>query len=400
MKLTRTIAIVTVVGMALAVAPVSAGPWLYSEDIGGDLDMSDPPGYDPEEVMDCGDIYRVVGGQPLLWKNDNNANPWGGYPIATGSAAQPTPVIIGTSSSSEAEILNQYYSCYFDLDAEDQLKVTSFSRGGQYPADECREMGVVPLGGLTASVHLSFDDDGPRGWAYTGDVPTNSGPDNATEIWRAVVTPFPSVIVPAAPFPVADEQSLGLGPNPGPQARDDDVDALDYHGLFRDPTSPGAYQARFFSADHEAHQTWTLIGVLDPGDIYMTTRQPGVENIVKALDDVTHFGVHDDTDIDAFEFVAIDGEWTEALFGYNLLPGMYQLAALFSVDQWDLDTPNTDESGNLNPNVIYISDLLGNYAQLSGEYEGDIDALAVVPEPATMSLLCIGGLALLRKRRR
>ena len=91
---------------------------------------------------------------------------------------------------------------------------------------------------------------------------------------------------------------------------------------------------------------------------------------------------------------------------YNALFGASEtadvLVGLFSVDQDDPDTgiaaAPVDESGGLNPNRIYVTNLVGSFVGLAA-YSDDIDALTV-PEPATLSLLGIGGLMLAVRRRR
>lgn len=56
---------------------------------------------------------------------------------------------------------------------------------------------------------------------------------------------------------------------------------------------------------------------------------------------------------------------------------IYFLALLFSVDDDDPVTTGVDESGGLNPNMIYASFLTGGYFELLTEpLDDDIDALA------------------------
>ena len=112
------------------------------------------------------------------------------------------------------------------------------------------------------------------------------------------------------------------------------------------------------------------------------------------LDDNINIGVPEDTDIDAWEFCLISMGTYLDLFG-TVIGDNYAVVGLFSVDEND---PNTavDESGGLDPNTVYVSNLIGTRAALA-TYAADIDALTV-PEPATLSLLVLGGLALIRRR--
>jgi len=80
-------------------------------------------------------------------------------------------------------------------------------------------------------------------------------------------------------------------------------------------------------------------------------------------------------------------KWIELKFAIDLANntvGEYYNGALVSNHQWDDNVHGT----------LQAIDLYGNNA--SSVYYDDI---TVVPEPATLSLLCLGGLALIRRRR-
>jgi len=80
-------------------------------------------------------------------------------------------------------------------------------------------------------------------------------------------------------------------------------------------------------------------------------------------------------------------KWIELKFAIDLANntvGEYYNGALVSNHQWDDNVHGT----------LQAIDLYGNNA--SSVYYDDI---TVVPEPATMTLLCLGGLALIRRRR-
>ena len=81
------------------------------------------------------------------------------------------------------------------------------------------------------------------------------------------------------------------------------------------------------------------------------------------------------------------GQWVELKFAIDLdnnTVDEYYNGALLSTHQWDDNVHGT----------LGCIDLYGNGA--SSVYYDDI---TVVPEPATLSLLCLGGLALIRRRR-
>jgi len=373
--------LVVILFAAVSMAQGQVSDYLFSTDIGSDLDQSDP--VSPGGTMDAGDIYRPgTPGNPMLWKDDDQPTPqWPGHPFATGTAPQPLPTQIGTSTIEE-------YHTVFDLDAEDQVKNEEIlsNLGSARPLEELENAGIYSIRRQT---QLSYDDDGPNGWAVSGDVPTTAAPDRAVEIHGTMLSAVPSA---ATATPLITESMLSLDPDPPGIDHDDDVDALDWHPLFDDPSHPDAFQARYFSPDHEAD-----LG-LDPGSIYLTSRNPAGANLVLAFDDVNNFGLLEETDVDAFEFVALDEEWA-ALLGINLQAGEWTAGAIFSVDQDDLDTVGIDESGGLNPNIIYLTDLNGNYVAASGIYEDDIDALTVIPEPAVLALVGLfgGGLIFIRR---
>lgn len=418
---------------------------VFSLDIGSDLDKSDPttPAFPSDNTLDCGDIHLgqdATGGgvpwsydlypptlspiiqgtqPPLLYKDDTGpTNAWNGWPLST--APQPTPSQIGNDSI-------QSYQEYFDLDAEDQTSLESFNIPINFPQETEPRLTPVPeltlqeqaaLGvyNMPPQVYLSFEDDGPRGWAVTPDIPTLTAPNHAYEAW-ADALPLQAIPGVPKPNPWATEHNLGLSPDPfdvtmanpviDPSV-DDDLDALDLHpdAEPEDGIPDHIYRERFWSADHEANMN------LDPGDVFITRNGIG-QNLTLAFDDGLHIGVPDgtgqdpslDTDIDAFELLSITDESYRQLFQTDPLDPTGQpltgniLVAIFSVDQDDTDTTGVNESGGLNPNIIYLTNLAGRYVALTNPYECDIDALAVIPEPATLALLAVGGLGVLLRRK-
>jgi hypothetical protein len=83
----------------------------------------------------------------------------------------------------------------------------------------------------------------------------------------------------------------------------------------------------------------------------------------------------------------VHGQWVELKFLIDLdnnTVDEYYNGALLSTHQWDDNVHGT----------LGCVDLYGNNA--SSVYYDDV---RVVPEPATLSLLCLGGLALIRRRR-
>ncbi len=349
----------------------------FSLDIGSDKELSDPQ-MDGDEGFDPGDIYvwqgppvvppMVPGGRDgetddvTIFGVDPNPNP----PDLMIPPATRVPV--GTGNP-------QQYPYYFDLDGHDKL---DFSLRTLIPPQVPLP---IPIGKFySRCVHeatylaVSYDDDQALGWP-ANDVPvmvpspagvssygTTMGKD---EVWGVTVGTT-MAFMPPYPLtglnPYADEitvhQDLGPNPDAGKQ-EDDDVDALDIVPVLEDPAQP-CCPYLVFTADHEA------INGLDPGDVY--ERVPGGIP-VRVIDDVIHLGLSDAVDLDAIELV-----WLE----YDQGPQGNQiaLALLFSVDDDDPLTPNVNESGGLNPNMIYYSLMTGWSAPLLQQpLPDDVDAI-------------------------
>ncbi|MAE60573.1 MAG: hypothetical protein CMJ49_04350 [Planctomycetaceae bacterium] len=341
----------------------------------------------------------------MFYKDDSGpTQQWTGFPfdpnnirpVEPGEAGGPPSV--GTAGTSV-----QDYQEAFDLDAEDQIDFEVIRPDRPYEIDlnvisDVNRFGVYrPVG---QNLYYSFDDDGPSGWALPNpDVPTNSSPDRAVEIFTDpsfTITPFNVATIPVE-NPYADEVDLFLAPNPNATSarEDDDVDALDMHVDNNNDNHPDSIFAnRYWSPDHEANLN------LDPGDIYLTRNGAGANQIL-ALDDVVNFGLSDEVDVDAFEFAALtQNEFTAVFPNSGQVFAPFVLVGLLSVDQDDPDTTAFDESGGLNPNVIYITDLAGTTLAVHGRYTGDVDAIALIPTPAAgLAGLALLGIGLARRRR-
>ena len=384
-----------IVGVCAAVCLLTGAPamgqvtFYFSVDLGGDLDLSDP-GNQGNELLDCGEVYTEPAAGLAI--NEDGSPPNLGYPYALGTALQPAPAQVGTSAVA-------LYDALFDLDGHDSLSTIFEWVGPENP---------VLLAEGTGGIHfepqyiaLSFEDDGPPGWAVSGDVPTTAPADSSTEVFEDSgsfwVAPGGSWS-PGTLTAVRDEAALGLAANPAPQANDDDVDSLDVD------VTPGDVEW-YFTVDHEAS-----LGD-DPGSIYRTNlvTPPGV-NKVQVIDDVFPapvppagpgfgLGVPQDTDLDAIEFVGVGELAYNEMFmpmpPLTVPPGQMVLCVLFSVDSDDPDTLSAaatdlvgDESGGLVPGTVYISNLLGQYIALADySAEGDVDAIAVSVDPVPVQLM-------------
>ncbi len=332
----------------------------FSIDLGSDAELSDP-NMDGDEVFDPGDVY--------FWRGPFFAGPVNGFKddasIFMGDYA-PTPFGAIAPVCVSGQTVQNYVE-YFDLDGHDQ---TDF---------DIRQYidGLVPLpqpipAFPSQCVHtseflaISFDDDKGAGW-ISCDVPVSApspfaGLDSygttayQDEIMGIRLT---GIAVPATVgsfYGVADERGVhtNLSPNPNmSREHDDDVDSLDA------VMNPDSCPYWYFTADHEATGIAGL--PLDPGSIYLNTGFGPMQ----VIDDVAHLGIPESTDIDAFEFA-----WTQ-----TSSQGLV-LTLLFSVDDDDPMTPFVDESGGMDPSMIYASRMTGtSFPYLTEPLGEDIDAL-------------------------
>jgi hypothetical protein len=178
----------------------------------------------------------------------------------------------------------------------------------------------------------------------------------------------PAAVLMTSPLWDEGAYSVDLLPNPDlSDAEDDDVDSLSLAAIDL-ATCPWLY----FTVDHEAPggaDPFVAAPSWDPATIYMAQSSPacGVVLPVPIVDGAFHLGLPPGTDVDAFEFAWV---WDAA-------QGRDGLAILFSVDDDDPGTP-ADESGMLDPNMIYVSFMTGSsQAFLDAPLDDDIDAIGV-----------------------
>jgi len=364
--------------------PPSEEPLLeFSLDIGSDTELSDPY-MDGDEVFDPGDVYSWVS-PPLTPPGRNgfkdDAQIFGVDP--TPDPLIPSRVPVGNVTSPPNDP-SQWYPNYFDLDGHDQIDIYL----EEYIPPE--EPLPVPIPQQPSNcihepifLYLTFDDDQAPGWMQVmpvppnGDVPVTApspvgllygmtlAQDEVVSAVLPIGGPWPVPAPPVNPFRNEVGVHVSMAPNPdNGEMDDDDVDSLDIV-----PHMPDGQACPFwyFTADHEASMG------LDPGSIYVMPGGP-----VKVIDQVIHLGLVDnpatqiieDADIDAFEFT-----WLAEDEGAPPV-----LAILFSVDEDDPLTPGVDESGGLNPTVLYASFMMGWSFQVTLPFQDDIDGLAIWTE--------------------
>lgn len=349
----------------------------FSVDIGSASELSDPFA-SGTEYFDPGDAYRIQGPAMAPGGVDGTLDDavfMGGidFPPSTPDPAVPSataaPVGAGVLPTT---VIPQYLNI-------DGLARTDF------------DFTVPPPGGLPILtnpllsdcvfapkfLYLSFDDD--RQGHYTDATPSvpanstwsfgntvfgsDSGKDEILEMFS--LPPFLGGTTVAVGLASESDVHPNLAPNPlplGPDPENDDVNALSM-----------AYNAGcdkwFVSVDHEA------TGILpngvqpDPGTIYRVT--PGPAGLTPVAGPA-ELGIPLGTDVDAFEFVS--------LYQPSVSPQGPALAVLFSVDWDDPLTLNVDESGALDPGIIYGSYMNGFYFVYdSAGFNTNVDAISNLP---------------------
>ncbi|MCA9311719.1 MAG: hypothetical protein KDA21_10970, partial [Phycisphaerales bacterium] len=349
----------TVIPVHLASA--QQGIFEFSLDIGSDSELSDP-NMDGDEFFDPGDVYLqgvALPGPADGFKDD--ASLFGMDPAPDAPFGPGAPVCLPGQTP-------QNYVEFFDLDGHDQLDrdITQF-----VPVPGSADL--IPQFASNCIftpefLAISFDDDRGIGWVGC-DVPINSlspaGLRHGTtplqdEIVGLILAggAFPTAI--ASQYGIASERQVhpNMRPDPDTAERDDDdVDSLDA------VINPDLCPFWYFTADHEGRSIDPILGTpLDAGSIYLVT----AFGPVAVIDDVTHLGIPESTDVDAFEFV-----WLPNPDGAAGLV----LGVIYSVDDDDPLTPG-NESGGLNPRQLYGSVLNGSsFPILQQPLQDDVDAI-------------------------
>jgi hypothetical protein len=359
-------------------------PAEFSLDIGSDTEMSDPH-QDLDEVFDPGDMY-----------------PWNGPPLPPGGddgfrddalifgvdfwpqAPDGPPSTTGalTCQSTGTPVDEALIGSRFDLDGSDTIGADLLTLiPPSRPLRNPILLAQHPIDCVYRPNYLivSLDDDEAGhyiGTPTTCSVPVNSQSLLSTTPSRTygqslerdevlaiaglnLVSPPSMHVIDAVG--IRDEESLhaSLYPNPSiGEQDDDDVDALDVDDALCDWW--------YISGDQEATGVDGGGFNIDAGSIYRVNPLGGMPT--KVIDDVTHLGLDEATDIDAFEFV-----WLP----HPSVAGN-ALAMLFSVDADDPLTSLIDESGGLDPRQIYASFFDGTHFPYLG-YENATSTFVATP---------------------
>ncbi len=347
----------------------------FSNDIGADTELSDPHNIG-NEYFDPGDMYVDFGlAPPLVGGEDGYQDDESLFAGADPDPATPDAFIPPSSAApvEQDEPIPAVNEEYFDLDGSDNVDfvLSGLSYG---PGNPSIPVSVGPCLFEPYNVYVSFDDDDALHYTNSAwpSVPTTSfssagwvygqpGYDDEIVGWEVTVSPFGGAASPGYSYGLTDEEWLHsqLAPNPdlSLQEVDDDVDALDA------PTVHAGCDVWYFSADHEAVGQHPGSGTaLHPGVIY----ENAAAGPLPVIDPTLHLGIGPDADIDAFEFAVL---WDAA-------EGRNGLALLFSVDEDDI-LSSGDESGGLDPTVIYYSFLNGSSHEFLDNSADDIDAIAL-----------------------
>lgn len=350
----------------------------FSTDIGSDAEYSDPAS-DGDEVLDPGDLYLagLFAEASTFWDDQSFLD------VTHPDAPDPVPYFGGTCLPPGSAT---FFTDDFDLDAFDSIgmDLKDHSERPIYWANlgDSERLGILEVSTSPFSFLISFDDDSRMSWPGCGDdLPVDSrshigrtygSTGNRDEVLVLVVAGSGLPRSTEALFGYLDEAGVhsALAPTPeaGDQLDDDDVDALDWLGLGR---------RALFSCDHEGRG-----GYIDPVGGGVVHLDPGVVYGMSAgvpvpLITPDQLGINPaiGVDLDAFEVCAMEDPQY----------GVMYLAVVFSVDADDPWTLDADESGGLDPNVVYVSFMDGTYHELIVGLDDDVDAIAACPVPELLS---------------
>lgn len=353
---------------------------LFSVDIGGDKELSDPNANGNEE-LDPGDIYNTSGtdDSTAIFFDDLNLD---GTNDPVPNATQVIPVC-DTGQPNFNDDVTQLSKLYLDIDGFDYLDIDLSNHNFGFSGD-----GVIPFTPQNPSqcIHrpdfpvLSFDEDVTFAWQGNDgnfgqflfcDVPINPSypkgmKTHNDEVFTGRTSKMPTgfgdgaYIMSLLPLDNESDFAPTLAPNPqplGPQAfpspKNDDVDGLDVR-------TNSNCDILYFTVDHEARAV-NGSQILDPGVVYQF--DAGTGNIIPIIEPADYF-ISNGVDLNAFEFA-----WISTPNYPNGALGM-----VFSVDVDDEWTFSTDESGGnqTTHEVLY-------YSLLAGDQEIFADSILYVP---------------------
>lgn len=365
----------------------------FSLRTGSDYELSDPTP-DGNEGADPGDAYVAASFPTPPGGADGVADDaplFGGDP-------PPDPPAGGSAPTCSGIPVEFARTPYFERDGMDQIGTSLVALMASQPQQVSGALLFpIPRDAVPADccipearyLSLSFADKS-SGPFVSCDVPvttasplgaTYGSPPDRDEVVGAMVVPGivgTGIPLAASTYSLHDEDELGLVPSPPPtppmappppQDMDDDVNALSAV-----PMGGGSCIIELVSASHEACgppdpsiPSVPPTPLLDPGSVY--EYDPSFGALMLAVDEVVHLGLSDTTDLDAIEVAWLD----HAVYGASL-------ALLFSVDDDDPATAG-DESGGLDPSVIYYSFLDGSFGVYVEGLHDNVDAITAYDEP-------------------
>jgi hypothetical protein len=338
---------------------------LFSLDIGSDSEYSDFQ-INGNENFDPGDMYARSTSSSV----SNN----GIFDDSDFFAHDPVPNILNTLIPYHSGMDIQSISpSIFDLDGFD---ATDFSlhnlslAGINFPIDGWDSNQTYKAENFL----ISLEDDSP--FNYTSVMPavpiessSSSGriygaDQYRDEIFMLNADPLLPGLTSLTPVLPEDQVHKALAPNPLAEFLDDDLDALDLVSM--DPSGQISQTFRYFGADHEAAYNHPGSGfpLLNSSSIYEMISPGMIAEVV----DFQDLGIPVGTDLADFEFGF--APWIGGFAGDRL-------AVFFSVHPDDPNTPD-DESGSLNPGLIYYSFMSGfHLAWTSIPLSAPIDGIAL-----------------------
>jgi hypothetical protein len=213
-----------------------------------------------------------------------------------------------------------------------------------------------------------------------------------------------SVVVPLLGIAGAASAStvdIGPGANVAGANQQDTYGAKTFVDITDQMTLPaGAYTASEFNYNAngaDPNDLQPFLAIVAPGYTANGSNTDGFDVIAAGSDSQSLAGIN------SVPFGGTQSTFTVPSGGETVYAGFLTLNSQFSVDPIYFNVEGADDSSSpSSPSTVNDSSMVNNFNNpgLGREYAFSITVTSIVPEPASLGLLAIGGLAALSRRRR